>query len=99
MEITFYVTDCSEFTQFGFYKNDLTLEDAVKWYKRLKKKPCCNVRAIGFNLKDNSIYADTDFPLIEEDVINDMINCIDHYRDNELIQQAIVDVKRLLNIA
>ena len=95
--ITFYVAECSEFPNMGEFHDGLTLEEAFRIYDQIPAGRMNGIKGIGFELHDGSIY-DGQYPLMEaERVDEELINLVQHYKDSPLVQQAILDCKRILS--
>ena len=55
------------------------------------------IKGIGFELHDGSEY-DGQYPLMEAGRVDEeLINMVQHYKDSPLVQQAILDCKRILS--
>ncbi|MDO4650754.1 MAG: hypothetical protein Q4B26_19120, partial [Eubacteriales bacterium] len=94
--ISFYVAECSEFPVMGEYHENLSLEEAFQIYESIPSGRMNGVKGIGFNLQDGSDYAGQFDLMTGGRVLEDDINHIKHYKENQLIQKAIADVKEKL---
>ena len=96
--ISFYVAECSEFPNLGELHENLTLDEAIRIYHEIPSDRMNGVKGIGFNLEDGSIY-DGQMELMSGGVVHtDLINAIDHYRNNPEIQQAMNTLKTLFSV-
>lgn len=94
--ITFCVAECMEFPRLSLaeYHDDLTLEEAVRIYQNIPSERMNAGKGIGFELHDESIYADGMFPLVQNDQIQiDAINTVKYYRESFAVQKAIMDLR------
>ena len=95
--ISFYVAECSEFPTMGEYHENLTLEEAFRLYDQIPSERMNGIKGIGFELHDGSEYSGQ-YPLMEAGRMDeDLINMVQHYKDSPLVQQAILDCKRILS--
>lgn len=95
--ITFYVAECSEFPNRGEFHEGLTLEEAFRIYDQIPSERMNGIKGIGFELHDGSEYSGQ-YPLMEAGRMDeDLINMVQHYKDSPLVQQAIIDCKRILS--
>lgn len=94
--ITFYVAECSEFPNMGEFHDGLTLEEAFRIYDQIPAGRMNGIKGIGFELHDGSEYSGQ-YPLMEAGRVDEeLINMVQHYKDSPLVQQAILDCKRIL---
>lgn len=94
--ISFYVAECMEFPSYGEYHEGLTLKEAFDLYDKIPDARNHSGKGIGFDLQDGSIYAGQ-FDLMQRGVLLDeTINYITHYRNSELVQQAISECRNEL---
>ena len=94
--ISFYVAECSEFPTMGEFHDGVTLEEAFRLYDQIPAERMNAIKGIGFELHDGSEY-DGQYPLMEAGrVEEELINMVQHYKDSPLVQQAILDCKRIL---
>ena len=94
--ISFYVAECSEFPTMGEFHDGVTLEEAFRLYDQIPAERMNGIKGIGFELHDGSEY-DGQYPLMEAGrVEEELINMVQHYKDSPLVQQAILDCKRIL---
>ena len=94
--ITFYVAECSEFPTMGEFHEGLSLEEAFRIYDQIPAERMNGIKGIGFELHDGSEY-DGQYPLMEAGRVDEeLINMVQHYKDSPLVQQAILDCKRIL---
>ena len=94
--ISFYVAECSEFPTMGEFHDGVTLEEAFRLYDQIPAERMNAIKGIGFELHDGSEY-DGQYPLMEAGRVDEeLINMVQHYKDSPLVQQAILDCKRIL---
>lgn len=94
--ISFYVAECSEFPTMGKFHDGVTLEEAFRLYDQIPTERMNGIKGIGFELHDGSEY-DGQYPLMEAGRVDEeLINMVQHYKDSPLVQQAILDCKRIL---
>ena len=94
--ISFYVAECSEFPTMGEFHDGVTLEEAFRLYDQIPAERMNGIKGIGFELHDGSEYAGQ-YPLMEAGRVDEeLINMVQHYKDSPLVQQAILDCKRIL---
>ena len=94
--ISFYVAECSEFPTMGEFHDGMTLEEAFHLYDQIPAERMNGIKGIGFELHDGSEY-DGQYPLMEAGRVDEeLINMVQHYKDSPLVQQAILDCKRIL---
>lgn len=94
--ISFYVAECSEFPTMGEFHDGVTLEEAFRLYDQIPAERMNGIKGIGFELHDGSEY-DGQYPLMEAGCVDEeLINMVQHYKDSPLVQQAILDCKRIL---
>ncbi|MDD3415800.1 MAG: DUF5688 family protein [Lachnospiraceae bacterium] len=87
--ISFYVAECMEFPVLGQFEENLTMEEALKIYEQIPSDRMNGIKGVGFHLDDGSFY-DGDYPLMSAGKMEvDMINCIDHYKESPLVQEAV----------
>lgn len=95
--ISFYVAECSEFPTMGEFHDGLTLEEAFRIYDQIPAGRMNGIKGIGFELHDGSEYSGQ-YPLMEAGRMDeDLINMVQHYKDSPLVQQAVLDCKRILS--
>ena len=95
--ISFYVAECSEFPTMGEFHDGVTLEEAFRLYDQIPAERMNGIKGIGFELHDGSEY-DGQYPLMEAGHVDEeLINMVQHYKDSPLVQQAILDCKRILS--
>lgn len=94
--ISFYVAECSEFPTMGEFHDGVTLEEAFRLYDQIPTERMNGIKGIGFELHDGSEY-EGQYPLMEAGRVDEeLINMVQHYKDSPLVQQAILDCKRIL---
>lgn len=94
--ISFYVAECSEFPTMGEFHDGVTLEEAFRLYDQIPAERMNGIKGIGFELHDGSEY-EGQYPLMEAGRVDEeLINMVQHYKDSPLVQQAILDCKRIL---
>lgn len=97
-KLTFYVAECSEFPSLGEFHENLSLDEAIRIYHEIPDNRMNGIKGIGFNLEDGSIY-DGQMELMSGGIVHtDIINAIDHYRNNPDIQQAMDKLKTLFSV-
>lgn len=95
--ISFYVAECSEFPTMGEFHDGVTLEEALRLYDQIPAERMNGIKGIGFELHDGSEY-EGQYPLMEAGRVDEeLINMVQHYKDSPLVQQAILDCKRILS--
>lgn len=95
--ISFYVAECSEFPTMGEFHDGVTLEEAFRLYDQIPAERMNGIKGIGFELHDGSEY-EGQYPLMEAGRVDEeLINMVQHYKDSPLVQQAILDCKRILS--
>ena len=91
-DLTYYVAECMEFPNLGEYHDNLSLEEAVRIYQEIPAERMNGIKGIGFELKDGSDY-EGPFPILTGQTIDlDIIQAIDYYRDNPLVQKAVKEL-------
>lgn len=97
-KITFYVAECSEFPNLGEFHENLTLDEAIRIYHEIPSNRMNGVKGIGFHLEDGNMY-DGQMDLMSGGIVHtDVINAIDHYRNNPEIQQAMEQLKTIFSV-
>lgn len=91
--LTFYVAESMEFENLGEYHEGLTLKEAFEIYDSIPSERLNGGKGIGFTLHDGSMYSGNFALLLGNEVQDYVINEIDHFRNNPLVQQAIQDCK------
>ena len=83
-----------EFPDLGEHHENLSLADAIRLYHAIPAERMNGIKGIGFELpEDGSLYGGTSFPILEGNTIDvDIINMIDDFRDNPLVQKAVDDL-------
>ena len=88
-QIHYYVAECMEFPNLGEYHDNLSLDEAIRFYQEIPADRMNGIKGIGFDLRDGSDYEGT-FPILEGKTIDlDMIQTINYYRDSPLVQKAV----------
>lgn len=88
-QIHYYVAECMEFPNLGEYHDNLSLDEAIRFYQEIPAERMNGIKGIGFDLRDGSDHEGT-FPILEGKMIDlDMIQTISYYRDNPLVQKAV----------
>ena len=92
--LRYYVAECMEFPDLGEHHENLSLADAIRLYHAIPAERMNGIKGIGFELpEDGSLYGGTSFPILEGNTIDvDIINMIDDFRDNPLVQKAVDDL-------
>lgn len=96
--ISFYVAECMEFPTLGEYHEGLTLKEAAQILDTIPAERMSGGKGIGFTLHAGTEPSmdDSTFELYSFSTIDvDTINHIEEFRENELVQQAIKDIKML----
>ena len=97
-KLSFYVAECMEFPNLGELHENLSLDEAIRIYHEIPADRMNGIKGIGFNLEDGSIY-EGQMDLMSGDVVHtDIINAIEHYRNNSEIQQTIEHLKSLFSV-
>ena len=88
-QIHYYVVECMEFSNLGEYHDNLSLDEAIRFYQKIPAERMNGIKGIGFDLRDGSDYEGT-FPILEGKTIDlDTIQNISYYRDSPLVQKAV----------
>ena len=92
--LRYYVAECMEFPDLGEHYENLSLADAIRLYHSIPAERMNGIKGIGFELpEDGSLYGGTSFPILEGNTIDvDIINMIDDFHDNPLVQKAVDDL-------
>lgn len=93
--LTFYVAECSEFHSLGAFYDNLTLEEAVKAFQTIPPERMNGVKGLGFHLhtEGQELHMDSEYDILTGKAIDvDLINHIEEFRDNPLVQQAVKEV-------
>ena len=92
--LRYYVAECMEFPSLGEHHENLSLADAIRLYHAIPAERMNGIKGIGFEMpEDGSLYGGTTFPILEGNTVDlDMINMIDAFRDNPLVQKAVDDL-------
>ena len=92
--LRYYVAECMEFPDLGENHEHLSLTDAIRLYHSIPAERMNGIKGIGFELpEDGSLYGGTSFPILEGNTVDvDIINMIDDFRDNPLVQKAVDDL-------
>ena len=91
------MAECTEFHILGEYHEDLSLQEAAELYQTIPADRMNGIKGIGFRLEDGSIYDGTYELMTVGKMQTEFINEIPHYRDSPLVQQAIVDMEKILD--
>lgn len=88
-QIHYYVAECMEFPNLGEYHDNLSLDEAIRFYQEIPAERMNGIKGIGFDLRDGSDYEGI-FPVLTGKTIDlDMIQTISYYRDSPLVQKAV----------
>lgn len=88
-QIHYYVAECMEFPNLGEYHDNLSLDEAIRFYQEIPAERMNGIKGIGFDLRDGSDYEGT-FPILTGKTMDlDTIQSISYYRDNPLVQKAV----------
>lgn len=90
-KISYYYAENMEFETLGYSKDGLTLEEAFKLFDSYQHG------GIGFDLEDGSDYAGKYELMSGGQMHEDLINMIEYYRQNPLVQEAIKGCREELN--
>lgn len=78
-----------EFPNLGEYHDNLSLDEAIRFYQEIPAERMNGIKGIGFDLQDGSDYEGT-FPILTGKAIDlDTIQNISYYRDNPLVQKTV----------
>lgn len=93
--ITFYVAECDEFPNMGFYQEGInSLDLAFKLYRKIDGSRLNGGKTLGFKLNDGSIYDGMPCPLVTGNQIDEeMVQHIDYYKNNPYVKKAIAECK------
>lgn len=92
--LRYYVAECMELPNLGEHHENLSLADAIRLYHGIPAERMNGIKGIGFEIpEDGSLYGGTTFPILEGNTVDvDIINMIDAFRDNPLVQKAVEDL-------
>ena len=93
--LTFYVAECMEFPVLGEYHENLTLQEAVEIYEKIPDDRMSAGKGIGFNLDDGSDYAGEYGLMQGGKVYSDLVDMVQYYKENPLVQQALAEIKKI----
>lgn len=97
-KLTFYFAECMEFTSYGEFHDELTLEEALSYFKKIPGNRRNAQKCIGFVLEDGSDYDGVEQPIMTSHrVLRDEVNSIAHYRKNPEIQLALEQAEEWLS--
>ena len=91
-KITFYAAECMEFIHYGELRDNLTLADAVREYKKIYRKNASSGPGIGFVLEDRHMpdYSGIEYPIYEGGrLAKEQIELVPAFRDHPLVKQAV----------
>lgn len=96
-KITFYAAECMEFTSFGEFHGNLTLEEAVESYNRIPSSRLNAIKGIGFILEDDSIYSGGEWGLLRAGEVDyDNLELVPHYQKSPLVQEAVKKLETMI---
>lgn len=87
--VSYYVAECGEFPDLGFYKEVKSLDEAFKIYEKIDHSRMHGGKEIGFKLKDGSLYDDMPCPLVRAGKIDDTFKSIDYFNKNVFVNEAV----------
>lgn len=98
LPIVYYVAECDEFPNMGFYQENIkSLDFAFKLYKKIDGSRLNGGKTLGFILKDGSIYDGMPCPLVTNNkIMDDVVDQVDYYKNNPYVKNAIEECKRKL---
>lgn len=98
-KITFYVAECGEFHNMGEFHEDIeTIEEALSLYDQIPAERMNAVKSIGFVLSDGSIYDGMPCDILSgEEVLHDLIDDTQHFRESSLVQKALADIQTAMD--
>lgn len=99
VSISFYVAGCMEFENMAECYDNLTLEQAVVTYKKIRERNAHNLPGIGFILHDPALsdYSDIHWPLFQgKRILWEQIEIIPAYAEHPLVQKAIKEMEAQL---
>lgn len=98
-KITFYVAECGEFHNMGEYHEGIeTIEEALALYDQIPADRMNAVKSIGFELSDGSIYDGMPCDILSgEEVLHDIIDSTQHFRESPLVQKALADIQTAMD--
>lgn len=92
--LTYYVTECMEFSVLGEYHADLTIDEAFDIYKRIPSDRMNGGKGIGICLQEDSLYAG-EYPLMRSDQIDmETLEGIPYMKNHPLVQQAVKEMEQ-----
>lgn len=90
--ITFNVDECVEFPSLGAHYENLSLDQAIEIYKNI---PAEKIKGISFELHDNSIYSDMEYPIVVGDEIKiSNLNDVDYFKDSFVVQRTVTELQK-----
>ena len=97
--ISFFAAECMEFHNFGEIQENLTLQEAVREYQRIRRKGTAKGPGIGFVLQDQTIpdYSGIQWPLFNRrEIAAEELNLVPEYQNHPLVKEAVGELKQYL---
>ena len=97
--ISFFAAECMEFHNFGEMQENLTLQEAVREYQRIRRKGSAKGPGIGFVLQDPTIpdYSGIQWPLFNRrEIAAEELKLIPEYQNHPLVKEAVGELKQYL---
>ena len=94
--LSFYVAECLEFTFAGEFHDHLTMEEALEAYDKIPSERMNADKCIGFCIEENGGFVGMYELVVNDKVQRENINSINYFRDDQLVQQAISDMEKLM---
>ena len=94
--LSFYVAECLEFTFAGEFHDHLTMEEALEVYDKIPSERMNADKCIGFCIEEDGGFVGMYELVVNDKVQRENINSINYFRDDQLVQQAISDMEKLM---
>ena len=94
--LSFYVAECLEFTFAGEFHDHLTMEEALEAYDKIPSERMNADKCIGFCIEEDGGFVGMYELVVNDKVQRENINSINYFRDDQLVQQAISDMEKLM---
>lgn len=97
--ITFYVAECMEFTNYGEYHENLSLDQAIKLFEAIPDERLNAGKGIGFTLHNHEEtrlgFKTTSLGLYMNGKIDlELLNMMPEFKSNPVVQQAVWDIAK-----
>ena len=94
--LSFYAAECLEFTFAGEFHDHLTMEEALEAYDKIPANRMNADKCIGFCIEEDGGFVGMYELVVNDKVQRENINSINYFRDDQLVQQAISDMEKLM---